>query len=199
MATWSTSLTARRVPELGPQLVRVVLIGAPGSGKSRIASALARRLGWRHVDLDHEIERRAGRSIAEIFHREGEAAFRQLEAELTDEVAALERVVVSPGGGWITNPALVPKVRAGASIVWLSASLDTLLARLRASRVVRPLLATPDPRATLSRLLAEREPLYRAAADIIVATDRRAVGEIVAEIVVGCRSSAVGQLQKTDD
>jgi len=160
-----------------------VLIGAPGSGKSRVARTLARQLGWRHLDLDREIERRAGRSIAAIFGDEGEAAFRALEAEATDLAARLSGVVISPGGGWVTNPTLLPRLRDGARIVWLSATLDTLLARLATARVVRPLLATPDPRATLQRLLAEREPLYRAAADVTVPTDDRPVREIVAEIV----------------
>lgn len=174
------------------------MVGAPGSGKSRVAAALARHLGWDYVDLDREIEQRAGRSIAEIFRSEGESAFRRMEAEVTDSVALTERVVIAPGGGWITNPALLPRLKEGARVVWLRASLDTLLERLGASPVVRPLLATPDPRASLQHLLAEREPLYRAAADLVVQTDGRAVREIVAEIVASCQSSAVGRRQRSE-
>ena len=82
---------------------RVVLLGFMAAGKTAVGAELARRLGWAHLDLDHEIERREGRSVARIFAEDGEARFRELEARATVDVAARSGVIVSPGGGWITG------------------------------------------------------------------------------------------------
>ena len=99
-------------PGDGP-IRRVVLVGFMASGKTEVGRILAERLGWAHVDLDRLIEERAGRRVAEIFAADGEAAFRRLEAEATVEVAARERLVISPGGGWITNPMLLDALGPG--------------------------------------------------------------------------------------
>lgn len=159
---------------------RVVLWGFMASGKTAVGRALARRLGWRHVDLDAEIVRREGRAIAEIFRTDGEAAFRGMEEAVTRELIAGRRLVLSPGGGWITNPAVRALVPSGTLTVWLRVSPEQVLARARAdaSGIERPLLATPDPAATIRRLLEAREPLYRQA-DLRIETDGVAVERIV--------------------
>jgi shikimate kinase len=103
---------------------RVVLWGFMASGKTAVGAALARRLAWEHLDLDAEVVRRAGCSIAELFRTRGEPEFRRLEAEATAAVIDREEVVLSPGGGWITNPDLPRLLPAGHHVERLEVVLD---------------------------------------------------------------------------
>lgn len=155
-------------------VARVVLVGMMCSGKSAVGAALARRLGWAHVDLDREIERAAGCSVREIFAAEGEAAFRRREAEATARIAGRAGIVLSPGGGWMTNPALLESLGPGTLCVWLQVSPEEAVRRAAAAPGERPLLAGPDPLAAVRRLLAEREPSY-ARAHLVLPTDGRSV------------------------
>jgi shikimate kinase len=169
---------------------RVVLVGGMGTGKTVVGAALARRIGWRHLDLDALVERSAGRRIAEIFESEGEPAFRHLEADATRSVASARRVVVSTGGGWVMNAESVALLRPSALFVWLRASAETVLGRFAGKDLARrPLLAAGDPESTLRRLAREREPMYRTA-DIVVDVDGRAVHDIVEEILTEVRPVA---------
>src|SRR5688572_27406814 len=93
---------------------RVVLIGLPGAGKSTVGPLLARRLGWRFLDLDPLIEAEAGLPIAQIFEQKGEAEFRRLETELTGRLASEPDLVLAPGGGWILRNTM-----PSAWLVWL--------------------------------------------------------------------------------
>jgi shikimate kinase len=160
---------------------RVVLVGFMCSGKTRVGAELARRLGWEHLDLDREIEAREALTVSQIFARFGEARFRELEAEATGRVAGRERVVLSPGGGWITRPSLLGRLGPGTLSVWLQVSPPTVLARAEASPGERPLLAGPDPAGAVARLLAEREAFY-ARADLAIDTDGVDPAEIARRI-----------------
>ncbi|HEX6911485.1 MAG TPA: shikimate kinase [Longimicrobium sp.] len=160
---------------------RIVLVGMMCSGKSAVGAALAERLGWAHVDLDREIERAAGRSVREIFAAEGEGAFRAREAEATRRIARRTRVVLSPGGGWITNPALLDALGPGTFCVWLQVSPEEAVRRSAAAPGERPLLAGPDPLGAVRRLLAERERFY-ARAHLALPTDGRSVGDAACDI-----------------
>jgi shikimate kinase len=161
---------------------RIVLVGFMCSGKSTVGPALAARLGWEHLDLDREVERRDGRPVPRIFAEEGEPRFRALEAEATAALAGRERVVLSPGGGWITNPALLEALGAGTLSVWLRVSPGEVLARSVSSPGERPLLRGPDPLETVRALLAAREPFYRRA-DLAVETDGRAPEQVAGQIL----------------
>lgn len=165
---------------------RVLLVGFMCAGKTSVGAALARRLGWQHLDFDREIVARVGRSVAEIFRDEGEPAFRRLEAALTAEAAALQRVVLTPGGGWISVAGLLESLRPATITVWLQASPETILARAARGPAERPLLDTPNPAATVAQLLREREARY-ALADFAVATDDVGVEEVVERIRAGIR------------
>lgn len=160
---------------------RVALVGFMGAGKSAVGRVLARRLRWRLLDFDREIERRAGRTVAEIFREEGEAAFRAREAEITAEAAGLEGVVLAPGGGWAAQPGLWDRLGSGTLFVWLRVTPATVLGRVAASPGKRPLLAGPDAGPTAERLLAEREPWYRRA-ELRVITDGRPVHAVAREV-----------------
>lgn len=161
---------------------RVVLVGFMCSGKSTVGPALAARLGWEHLDLDREIERVQGRSVARIFAEGGEARFREMEAEATAALAGRSGLVLSPGGGWITNPALLERLGPGTLSVWLQVAPETVVARSAAAPGERPLLRGPDPLAAARRLLAEREPLYRRAG-LAVSTDGRDPADVVSHIL----------------
>lgn len=162
-------------------LERVVLLGFMCSGKSSVAASLARRLDWRFLDFDVEIERREGRAVAAIIDEQGEEYFRSLEAVLTEEVAQVPGIVLAPGGGWITQPGLLEMLRPGTLSVWLRISPEETVRRLLSDEIDRPLRDHPEPEVPIREILAEREPLYRLA-DLTVPGDRRSVEELAFEI-----------------
>jgi shikimate kinase len=167
--------------------VNVFLVGPMGSGKSAVGRQLARRLGLAFVDSDDEIERRTGVDIPFIFEKEGEAGFRQREAEVIDELTRRDGVLLATGGGAVLAPANRERLRSRGCVVYLRTSVDQQLQRTRHGND-RPLLDTPDPRGTLLRLQAQRAPLYEEAASIVVDTDGCRVGTVVERI---CRELAV--------
>ena len=138
-------------------------MGFMGSGKSTVGSLLASRLGWSFVDLDDEIERRAGAPVEEIFREKGEGFFRALEAEAGREVLRMERVVVATGGGWPAAAGRIESLDAQTLSVWLAVNAPTSIERVRRGGRVRPLLAVPDALGRAERLLTEREAFYERA------------------------------------
>lgn len=160
----------------------VFLVGPMGAGKSAIGRALALALDCPFHDTDAEIERRTGVDIAYIFEKEGEAGFRVRERQVVAELTALPGIVLATGGGTVLDPGNRAALRSGGKVVYLTVSIDQQLRRTR-RRSHRPLLDTPDPRARLNELLAEREPLYREVADITVPTDGHRVPAMVSKIL----------------
>lgn len=177
---------------MGPP-ARVVLVGFMGAGKSTVGPLVARRLGWAFVDLDDEIEAAAGRTVPEIFAREGEAAFRAAERAAAERVCARDRLVLATGGGAFTVPETRRALQRGALTVWLRCELETLLERIPADGS-RPLAAN---RATIAPLLTGREPSY-ALADLSVDTTRRAPGE-VARIIAAAAARGRREGEGTTD
>src|SRR5690606_27867321 len=146
----------------------VVLVGLMGVGKSTVGRRLAKELARPFADVDEQVELRAGLVIPRLFEERGEEAFRTLEAEvLADLLDRPEPLVVAAGGGAVTRAENRARLRAArAVVVWLQASPAFLAARTDPTH--RPLLAGDDPAGALARLLAERRPLYAAAADLAV-------------------------------
>jgi len=144
----------------------ILLIGLMGAGKSAIGRRLARALDRPFVDSDKEVEAAAGCSIAEIFERYGEAAFRDCELRVMARLLNGPPCVLATGGGAFLDPQTRALVRERAVSVWLRADLDLLVERV-SRRSNRPLLEGGDKRAILERLMAERAPVY-AQADITV-------------------------------
>ncbi len=180
-----------------PQTQNIVLIGFMGTGKSAVGRVLARRLGWRHLDTDAEIERQAGRMIPEIFTAEGEAAFRARESALLDSLAPPllgaggsslappsltgkgagglgfdGDLILSTGGGTPLRPENAALLKRIGTVVWLHVAPEAILARVAKSLHERPLLAghRDDPLGRIQRLLADRVPRYAALADYTLDT-----------------------------
>lgn len=154
------------------------LVGMPGAGKTTIGKALARALSREFIDVDHEIERRAGVQIPTIFDLEGEPGFRRREAALIDELTQRSGVVLATGGGAVLDPVNRERLHERGLVIYLRAQPADLYARTRHDRS-RPLLRTDDPLATLERLHAQRGPLYEEVAHVTVDT-----GEVPIPVLV---------------
>jgi shikimate kinase len=161
----------------------VVMVGMMGAGKTAVGRALATRLAVPFLDSDHEIEAAANRTIPEIFARDGEAFFRAREAEVIARLLDEECGILSTGGGAFLRPENRAAISARGVSVWLNADLEVLWNRVR-HKTTRPLLRTPDPRATLRDLYAARVPVY-ALADLSVPSDGAAsIEDMVDRVLV---------------
>ena len=168
---------------------RIFLTGFSGTGKSAVAALVADALGWRALDTDRLIEEAAGRPIPEIFEREGEPRFRELEQEAVRRAAAQEDIVVATGGGAVLAQENRRAMADGGLVVCLEAQPDTLLERLRDTEAPvseRPLLAGPDPLARIVELKARRGRLY-ALADLVVDTEGRTTRQVAEAVVEAVR------------
>ncbi|MBI2386126.1 MAG: shikimate kinase [Elusimicrobia bacterium] len=137
----------------------IYLTGFMGTGKSAVGKELARLLRRPFIDLDLSIEREAGSSVASLFARRGETAFRRLERRALLRAARRRGVVVALGGGTLLDPRHRALVMKGY-LVTLSCSRAELVRRLGPSRASRPLLAGGSLSARVGRLLAERRGAY---------------------------------------
>jgi shikimate kinase len=166
--------------------MNLLLIGYRGTGKSTVARLVADRLGWRWLDADVELERRAGKSIAEIFADDGEGAFRELESQVLAELVRLDRHVLALGGGVVQRPENRELIKQAGTVVWLTADPETIQSRVAAdptTAVRRPNLTASGGIDEIRALLAKREPLYRECATIVIDTSSRDLAEIALEVV----------------
>lgn len=143
------------------------LVGLMGSGKTTIGRMLARRLGRRFLDTDHEIEQRTGVKVPVIFELEGEAGFREREAHTIAELTQEAGIVLATGGGAVLNPDNRRVLAETGWVVYLDVPPTILFERTRHDSN-RPLLKVEDPLARLTALREQRDPLYREIADCII-------------------------------
>jgi shikimate kinase len=148
----------------------IVLVGMMGAGKTTVGRRLAHRLERTFVDSDDEIEKAAGMSINDIFQSHGEADFRAGEARVITRLLKDPDIVLGTGGGAFMNPETRALIKATAVSVFITADFDLLFSRV-SRRNNRPLLKTPDPRATLRGLIDARYPVYREADVTVVSRD----------------------------
>ncbi len=147
----------------GPPVRRILLIGFMGSGKSTVGRELAERLGWVFEDFDELIETRVGVSVSEVFAVQGEAFFRDLEAEVGAELLRRDRIVLAAGGGWPLRESNWSSVDRATLSVWLHVGAGEAVRRVAADGRRRPLLAVAEPEAEAMVLLASRRPAYEKA------------------------------------
>ena len=164
----------------------LILVGLPGSGKTRTGITVADKLGRPFLDFDAEIERREHQSVGEIFAQRGEPAFRALELKLTRELSQAAGMVLAPGGGWISNPGCLGMLRPPALLIYLQVRPETALARMGGGAWRRPLLNRPDPVGELRKLLQQRESLY-VQADHTIGADKMTLSQVVDGIVALAR------------
>jgi shikimate kinase/3-dehydroquinate synthase len=152
-----------------------------GAGKTTIGRILARKLGKRFIDSDHEIEARTGASIPWIFEIEGEESFRRREAEVIRELCAEDGIVLATGGGAVLSADNRAILKSCGTVVYLRANINSIMVRTAHDKN-RPLLQTADPRRKIEELMAQREPLYREIADLVIDTGRPNVQSMVQTI-----------------
>lgn len=156
----------------------IFFVGLMGAGKTTVGKLIAKRLGKTFYDSDHEIEQRTGVQIPVIFELEGEAGFRKREAAVIEDLSHMQDIVLATGGGAVLSKQNRENLSRNGMVVYLRASVPELWQRTKNDRN-RPLLQTSDPRAKLEALLAERDPLYREIADVIIDTGEQSVTTIV--------------------
>jgi shikimate kinase len=163
------------------QVTCLILIGMMGAGKTTVGRELARRLNMRFVDCDHELIARTGVSIPTIFEIEGEAGFRQRESRLLAELFGETGIIIATGGGIVLDPANRALLSEHGTVIYLNAPPHILWERTRRDRN-RPLLQIENPRERIEELYRQRDPLYRAVADIIVDGERGSCASMVNRI-----------------
>ena len=158
----------------------IVLMGAPGAGKTTVGKRMARKLGKTFVDVDRRIEEVVGKPVAEIFADEGEAHFRALEQEATLELLD-SYDIVALGGGAVMTPGIQEALRTGGhEVIWLKVSIGQATRRVGMNKA-RPLLLG-NVRGRLIELLRERTPVYESLATQIVETDGRGTSEVADQL-----------------
>ena len=160
----------------------IFLVGMMGAGKTTVARLLAARLNRAFIDSDHELESRCGVKVPVIFEIEGEAGFRVRESAVLDELSARSGIVLATGGGAILSEENRRRLSERGLVIYLCAQPHDLYMRTRHDKN-RPLLMTADPQKRLEELFAQRDPLYREAADLVMETGRQSVQVLVKQIL----------------
>ena len=163
----------------------LALIGFMGTGKTSVGRLVAENLGFEFLDTDELIQSRTNRTIADIFARDGEPAFRHWERLTVQELATRQKTVISTGGGLPTNSENLDALKAFAVVICLWASPGKIWERVR-NQSHRPLLHDPDPQKKIRELLAAREPFYKQA-DVLVNTDLRSLRETAQQVTLQFR------------
>ncbi len=166
--------------------MNIILIGYRGTGKTTIARLLGERLGVPSFDSDPEIERRAAKTITEIFADHGEPMFRDMEAAAIEEILQRKPFVLATGGGAILRESTRKLLGDNGFVVWLTATPETILDRMQGDATTastRPNLTSLPPLDEIVAMLERRHLLYADAAHATITTDGKSLDEIVDEIV----------------
>jgi len=174
----------------------IALIGFMGTGKTAVGQLLAKKLDRKFIELDSLIEQQAGKSIPDIFQQDGEIAFRELEIELTKQIAKAKYSVIACGGGIVLNKINIDRLREGARIVHLTASPRVILKRTSSEEGQRPLLEVDNPTLTIGELLKFRKPFYKRAADITINTSKLDIKAVAEQIIEKLKEDESFDLQK---
>ena len=171
---------------------RLFLIGPMGAGKTTLGRLIAQDLGYDFVDSDRVIEARTGVTIPTIFDIEGEEGFRERESRIIDELTQRDRIVLATGGGAILRPENRRWLHERGFVVYLKVSIRQQLERTMRDRS-RPLLQTPDPAATLTRLAEIRKPLYEETAHFSINTNHSRTRTLKNKIVAAYNAATTAE------
>ncbi len=168
--------------EIIDEAKNIVLVGLMGSGKSAVGRTIAKKLNRRFIDTDRHIERRVGKTIADIFSSEGEESFRNYEKEIIKKVSQYVGIVIATGGGAIKDPENFKYLKESGWIVALCASPEVLYKRIAGKRT-RPLIANEeDPVKVLEEIYNQRKTMY-SQADFQINTEDKEINEIADEVI----------------
>ena len=174
----------------------IALIGFMGTGKTAVGHVLAKKLNWQLVEVDSLIERKVGKSIADIFRDDGEIAFRELEIEAVRETARERGKVIVCGGGVVLNAINIDRLRENSIIVNLVASPEIILKRTSNNEGSRPLLNVDDPARRIKELMKFRKPFYERSADITIDTSKLDINTTANQIIDRLKSYEGFDFQK---
>ena len=166
-------------------MTKIIVVGYRGTGKSTVGRRLAEHLGVLAWDSDSEIERRAGKTIAEIFIQDGEAVFRDLEAKVIADLLRQDSFVLATGGGVIIREETRQRLRQSGHVVYLTATPETILHRMQEDKnsvTMRPSLTSLPPMEEILAVLEQRQTLYEESAHLHIDTDGKSVEQVVEEI-----------------
>jgi len=159
-------------------------------GKSAVGKMLAEKTGKAFVEIDSLIEKKAGKSVARIFKEEGEIAFREYEIEVIKEVAQRKNLVLACGGGVVLNRINIDRLKQESVLIWLTASVQSILERLKKSGETRPLISGKNREKEIRSLLVFRQPFYEKAADLQVDTTDLTVERVAENILAKLKEYA---------
>jgi shikimate kinase len=162
-------------------IVNIALIGFMGTGKTSVGRLVAEQLHFDYLDTDEMIQSATGKTIAEIFSRDSEVAFRALEEKVVEEISARSKTVISTGGGLPVNPKNLENLKTHALVVCLWASPEKIWERVK-NQTHRPLLHNENPQKKIRELLAVREPFYKKA-DVLLNTELRSLREVAQQAI----------------
>lgn len=160
----------------------IIMVGFMGCGKTTVGRIVAKKLGYEFFDTDKYIEQKEGMSITEIFDLKGEPYFRSLELKVAEEISHSENKVIGTGGGMVKNPEIMRLLKMNGIAVYLKATPKKIAYNLRNDNS-RPLLMGENKLAKIEAILAEREGLYNAAADITVDVKRKLPSQLARDII----------------
>jgi len=161
----------------------IALIGFMGTGKTVIGARLAKLLNKGFIELDQLIERKASKSIPQIFAEDGEIRFREYEMELCKEVSQRENVVIACGGGIVLNKVNIDYLKQSSILICLKTTPEVIFQRIsKDGKEKRPLLNKPDPKAEIKQLLKFRAPFYNAATEYQIDTSKLSIDQVVEKI-----------------
>ena len=192
----STNATSASDNDADDMTGNVFLVGMMGAGKTTIGKFLANFLNKTFFDSDREIQKRTGVAIPLIFEIEGEPGFRKRETEMLLELVKTKNIVLATGGGAVLSAENREILMRNGTVIYLRATVDDLWRRTRQDKN-RPLLQTPDPRRKLTELYAQRDPLYKETAHIVVESGRRSARHLAQLLAqqLACSESRTAEKQ----
>ena len=165
--------------------MKIILIGIMGVGKTTIGKELSKKLNFKMIDMDNEIEKNQKMTISNIFDKYGEDKFREIEANLLSKLILEDNIIISTGGGIIKKQENRNLLKNEDNVIFLDGNIETILRHLNNGVDSRPLLKnSSNLKKIIKRLFDERYEKYKQSASIIVSVDNKNIDEVVSQILV---------------